>query len=88
MLIMITVANHFLPSIKYFSRFHVIFPRFHYFFAKFHDFSRCTFFQVFQEKWKPCWLLVIHVVSTKFKSSYLITFVIPLEFQDIQNSLV
>ena len=28
MLIIITVDNHFLPSIKYFSRFHVIFPWF------------------------------------------------------------
>ena len=42
MLIIITVANHFLPSMKYFSRFHVISSGVLLFFAKFHDFSRST----------------------------------------------
>ena len=46
MLVIITVANHFLPSIKYLPRFHMIFADFLLlFFTKFHDFSRfprCT----------------------------------------------
>ena len=42
MLVIITVANHFLPSMKYFSMLHAIFPGFLIIFAKFHDFSRCT----------------------------------------------
>ena len=57
MLITITVANHFSPSIKYFSRFHSILPGFLLFFAKFMIFPGfpgiLSFFKVFQEMWEP-----------------------------------